>query len=180
MRKGRRGAILSEEIDNVLLNGATRTDIKVRDGTPQLMLEVGVRDLPMLMSHVVENILTEAEARKRNLRVDKSVHYHGLGKELFIEVIESLDRPAAIFQWQPNSTNNYGNKDYIILTSLLNRENERIIVPIFVETRGNHLELITGEVETIDTNKVKTIYGKNHVFQFLNKYIQEGSLRKLR
>ena len=136
----------------------------------------------MLMnsSHVIENILTEEEAKKKRLQINKNIHYHGLGIKIFIDAIESLDRPTAVFQWQSNNINNYTNKDYIVLTKLINNDNQRIIIPIFIETRGNYFDVSTKEITQINTNKIKSIYGRNKIFTYLNNYIKNGSLKKIK
>ena len=173
---------LSSDIDNLLLNGATRTNVKLRDYTPSILVQSGIKDLPMLMNskHIIENILSENEAKSRGLTVSKKQHYHGLGKETFIKAIDSLDNPIGIFQWQKNNNNIYDTNDYIILTRVQNKNNENIIVPIYIETQGDYYNILTGNSERIDTNKVKTVYGKPQIYSYLNKYIKDGSLKNIK
>mgnify|MGYP001125860922 CR=1 FL=1 len=112
-KENKKNLNLSKRIDNVLKNINERNPVRLRDYTPQVLVENGVKDLPMYEnpSHIRKNILTEQEARKLGLSVRKNDHYHGLGKKLYVKVINSLDNPRVIFK-------NKTNKDYLILTTL--------------------------------------------------------------
>ena len=78
-------------------------------------------------SHIRKNILTSREAQSLELSVMPGDHYHGLGKELFLRVIDSLDNPRVIFK-------NKNNNDFLILTVLKDNQGDNIVVPIEVET----------------------------------------------
>ena len=149
---------------NKLLKGDydTSQDIKLRDNTFKILVNNGVKDLPMLMnsSHILENILTKNEAIKLKI-FKKKTNYHGLGVKKFLEVIYSLDAPELILK-------NKKCKDYIIVTKLYNNNFEQIIVPIYIETRGNYNNM------EIDTNKIKTVYGKRNINNYINQNIKIG------
>ena len=91
---------LTDRIDDVLKNIYERNPVRLRNNTPDVLVDNGVKNLPMYEnpSHVRKNILTEQEATKLGLSINKSDHYHGLGKELYIKVISSLDNPRVIFR----------------------------------------------------------------------------------
>ena len=152
---------LSNDIDNILINGTTRNKIQVRDFTPEALVDAGLEDLPMEMksSHIRENILTLEQAKKLGLKISNKTHYHGLGKEIFIKAIDQLDSPVAIYRWKDNNgKNTYGSNDYIVLTELIAKEDGkdgRVIVPLFLKN-------INGRYE------VKTVYRKNGVFKYLS------------
>lgn len=151
---------LSNDIDLILKNGTMRDKIQVRDYTPKILVNMGLKDLPMDMvsSHIRENILSKEDAVEQGLRVNKKTHYHGLGKEIFIKAIDQLDNPTAVYRWKNNNKNVYGSNDYIVLTELVAKENNkdgRVIVPLFLkEENGKY--------------RVKTIYRKDGVFKYLN------------
>jgi hypothetical protein len=88
------------DIDNILQNINDRNPVRLRDNTPKILVANGIKDLPMYEnpSHIRKNILTEEEAKLVGLKIDSKNHYHGLGKEIYMRVIESLDNPRVVFK----------------------------------------------------------------------------------
>ena len=154
---------LSQDIDDVLSDIKVRTPVKLRNYTPKILVDSGIKDLPMYEnpSHIRKNILTDAEAKKLGLAIKQKDHYHGLGKKVYMDVIDSLDNPRVIFK-------NKTNKDYLILTTLKDNNNNNIIVPLEIET-----STFVNNVN-IDTNRIKSIYGFNNVYYSLNEYIKHN------
>ena len=155
---------LSNDIDNVLKNINERNPVRLRDYTPSVLVNNGIKNLPMYENpaHIRKNILTESEARKAGLSINTRDHYHGLGKEVYIKAIDSLDKPRVIFK---NNTNN----EYLILTIIKDKNNNNVIVPIEIETNTKVNNV------TIDINRVKTVYGykeQNNID--LNDYIKHN------
>lgn len=152
---------LSKNIDNVLTNIKERNPVKLRDYTPDVLVKNGIKNLPMYEnpSHIRKNILTKEEAKNIGLSVNSKDHYHGLGKEIYIKAIDSLDNPRVIFK-------NKNNKDYLILTMVKDKNNNNVIVPIEIETKTDVNKV------SIDINRVKSIYGYNKTFPNLNQYIK--------
>lgn len=154
---------ISTDIDNVLNNINERNPVKIRDYTPKVLVDNGIKDLPMYEnpSHIRKNILTAKEAHNKGLSVMPKDHYHGLGKDLYIKAIDSLDNPKVIFK--RNNSNNY-----VILTAIKDNNNNNIIVPIEIETTTNVNNI------KIDTNRVKTVYGYDIKNPNLNDYIKHN------
>ena len=152
---------LSKNIDNVLTNIKERNPVKLRDYTPDVLVKNGIKNLPMYEnpSHIRKNILKKEEAKNIGLSVNSKDHYHGLGKEIYIKAIDSLDDPRVIFK-------NKNNKDYLILTMVKDKNNNNVIVPIEIETKTDVNKV------SIDINRVKSIYGYNKTFPNLNQYIK--------
>ncbi len=155
---------ISKNIDDILSNIEIRNPIKLKDYTPKILVNSGVKNLPIYEnpSHIRKNILTVNEAIELGLSINPRDHYHGLGKELYIKVIMSLDNPRAIFK-------NKNGKNYLILTVLKDNDNNCIVVPIEIET-STYVNKIK-----IDINRVKSIYGyttNNNID--LNKYIKHN------
>lgn len=155
---------LSNDIDNVLVNLNERNPVKLREYTPNILVQNGIKDLPMYEnpSHIRKNILTENEARNIGLQVAKNDHYHGLGKELYIKVIDSLDNPRAVLKYKNKSN------EYIILTVVKDSQGNNIIVPVEVET-----DTYVNNVK-IDINRIKSVYGYDRTNPDLNKYIKDS------
>lgn len=153
----------SEDIDNVLTNINERNPVKLRDFTPQILVNNGIEDLPMYEnpSHIRKNILSTQEAIALGLSLRPADHYHGLGKDLYLKVIDSLDSPRVIFK-------NKNGKDYLILTALKDNQGNSIIVPIEIETTT-----FVNNVN-IDTNRIKSVYGYNNVRNSLSEYIKHN------
>lgn len=162
-KENKKNLNLSKRIDNVLKNINERNPVKLRNYTPQILVENGVKDLPMYEnpSHIRKNILTKEEAQKLGLATSIRNHYHGLGKELYIKIINSLDSPRVIFK-------NKNNKDYLILTTVKDNNNSNIIVPIEIET------ITKINIFNIDINRIKTVYGYDRKDPDLNKYIKNN------
>lgn len=162
-KENKKNLNLSKKIDNVLKNINERNPVRLRDYTPQVLVENGVKDLPMYEnpSHIRKNILTKEEAQKLGLATSIRNHYHGLGKELYIKIINSLDSPRVIFK-------NKNNKDYLILTTVKDNNNSNIIVPIEIET------ITKINIFNIDINRIKTVYGYDRKDPDLNKYIKNN------
>lgn len=162
-KENKKNLNLSKRIDNVLKNINERNPVRLRDYTPQVLVENGVKDLPMYEnpSHIRKNILTKEEAQKLGLATSIRNHYHGLGKELYIKIINSLDSPRVIFK-------NKNNKDYLILTTVKDNNNSNIIVPIEIET------ITKINIFNIDINRIKTVYGYDRKDPNLNKYIKNN------
>ena len=149
-------------IDKILNNIKERTPVRLRDYTPDILVQNGVKNLPMYEnpSHIRKNILTEQEAIKLGLSVGENDHYHGLGKDLYIKAIDSLDNPRVIFK-------NKNNKDYLILTLIKDNSNNNIVVPIEIETTTNINRV------KIDINRIKSVYGYKTINNInLNDYIK--------
>lgn len=162
-KENKKNLNLSKRIDNVLKNINERNPVRLRNYTPQVLVENGVKDLPMYEnpSHIRKNILTKEEAQKLGLATSIRNHYHGLGKELYIKIINSLDNPRVIFK-------NKNNKDYLILTTVKDNNNSNIIVPIEIET------ITKINIFNIDINRIKTVYGYDRKDPDLNKYIKNN------
>ena len=167
-KENKKNLNLSKRIDNVLKNINERNPVRLRDYTPQVLVENGVKDLPMYEnpSHIRKNILTKEEAQKLGLATSIRNHYHGLGKELYIKIINSLDSPRVIFK-------NKNNKDYLILTTVKDKNNNNIIVPIELETVTDINKL------RIYTNRIKSVYGKTNLNNYIKKNINQNEFVKI-
>lgn len=148
-------------IDKVLNNIYERDPVKLRDYTPKILVENGVKNYPMYEnpSHIRKNILTKEQATKLGIKVSNNDHYHGLGKDTFLKAVDSLDNPRVIFK-------NKKSGDYIVLTIIKNAVGNNILIPIQIETTTNVNKL------KIDTNRIKTVYGYDIKKPDLNEYIK--------
>lgn len=142
--------------------------VKLRDFTPKQLVSVGVSDLPMLVrkGHLRENILTGVEAKNKGYST-KGKHYHGLGIDTYMNAIDSLDNPIAVYQYTDKGK--YSKDNFIVLTEVKDSNNNNIIVPIEIHKKGQY-----NKVE-IDTNRIKTTYGRETT-NYFNNMIENGNL----
>ena len=149
---------ISTDIDNVLKGVFPNdTDVKLRNFTPQVLVSNEIPNYPMLINqnHIKSTILTEKEAKQRGI-YKKNANYHGIGKHNFIKAIDSMDYPLAVIKSKKDN-----NKNWIIVTDVIDKDGCNIIVPVYLETKGTYNNV------RIDTNKIKSLYGKRN----LGKYI---------
>ena len=157
---------LSSDIDKILRQEYnTKNEVLLRNSTPQLLVDNGIKDLPMYINsrHLLENLISKSKARKLGI-YRNDVNYHNLGKETFIEVMKALDDPIAILK----SISSTGAKNtVVIITDVKNKTGEHIIVPVYINGKAAYNNVF------IDTNKIKTIYGKKDISNYVDRTIKK-------
>lgn len=147
------------EIDFVL-NGIynSNNQVKAKDYTPKILVDNGVKDLPMLITskHIKSTILTEEKAKNKNIYI-KNVNYYGLGKELLIKAIDSMDYPLEIYK---KSSNNY-----IIITAKKNKTGDNVIVPIKVNGKGIYNNIYNNIY--IEEKQITSVYDKRNLYNYI-------------
>ena len=144
------------EIDKALSGELSKSSqVKARDFTPEILVKSGVQDLPMLITqnHVKSTIYSKDEARALGLPTGKNINYHGLGKDLLVRSIDSMDDPAAIYKKDADR--------YLIITELQNKAGESIIVPVKIDGKGTYNDVY------IDENQILSVYGKKNLQSYL-------------
>lgn len=147
----------SSEIDKALNNKLqANTQVKARDYTPQILVDNGVDNLPMLITqrHIKSTIYTLQEAENLGLPT-KNVNYHGLGKDLLIKAIDNLDSPQAIYKTSENN--------YLVVTEFKDNNGKEIVIPIQINGNGRYNNVF------IDENQIKSVYGRNNLNNYINK-----------
>ena len=94
------------------------------------------------------------------MKINPRDNYHGLGKELYIKAIDSLDNPRVILK-------NNNNNNYLVVTVIKDKNGNSIVTPIEIETQTSVNKVM------IDINRIKSVYGyerKNNID--LNDYIK--------
>ncbi len=166
------------EIDDVLKNKFHKDFVKLTDNTPPILLaQKGVKNLPLHMkpTHVRENILTEKEALAKGYRVDEHTHYHGLGKTLFLKIIEDLDNVQEAYRGTKNAEKTERRENYFILISTIKDADENIInIPIYINEKGLYHNVI------VDTNKAATVFGRNNLRDYIAREVRKGNLVRIK
>lgn len=148
----------SDEIDAVL-NGSMNpnSQVRARDFTPSILVENGVKNLPMLITqkHIKSIVYTEEDAKRLGLDMSSKNHYHGLGKALLIKAIDNMDNPAAIYRKDADH--------YIIITELRDSNGNDIVIPIKIDGKGTYNNVY------IDENQILSVYGRKNLDSYLSK-----------
>ena len=145
----------SNEIDKALNNELiNNTQVKARDYTPSILVNNGVKNLPMLITqkHIKSIVYTLQEAQNLGLPT-KNTNYHGLGKDLLIKAIDNLDSPQAIYKT--------GDDNYLVVTEFKDSNDKEIVVPIQINGKGNYNNVF------IDENQIKSVYGRRNLSNYL-------------
>ena len=128
--------------------------MKARDYTPSILVNNGVKNLPMLITqkHIKSIVYTLQEAQNLGLPT-KNTNYHGLGKDLLIKAIDNLDSPQAIYKT--------GDDNYLVVTEFKDSNDKEIVVPIQINGKGNYNNVF------IDENQIKSVYGRRNLSNYL-------------
>ena len=142
-----------EQVDEVLNGTASRyNDLKVCD-TPQILLDVGCEQLPMLY--------TQKHLRNAIKEKSRSKHTHGLSIEQIKAIPEMLNNPVMIYDSLSR------NDSLVVVTSEFDVDNCPIVVSVKPNGQGKY------EIEDINSNFITSIYGRegfaNHFIDVINQ-----------
>ena len=160
---------IEDRVEDVLTNkNFTDSHVYLND-TPQVLQDLGLRNLPMLMTsmHVYKAIKTEQEAinEGRFLQRDKD-HYHELGKQKFIDVVNALESPEIVYK--DNSDPN--DLQIIAVVGLKNNDNYQIMVAIKPEGKGNYNKI------SVDSNVMLSMYGRKNLQNKISDAQKDGRI----
>ena len=155
-----------------------RNEVLLRDKSPSIMTsQKGVKDLPMVMqaSHIRENVFTEQEAKKLGLRVDEHTHYHGLGEEFFLKVIDGLDNVTEAYRGTKTAENPARRENYFLLVSTFTDKNgDTINVPVYINEHAQYNRVF------IDVNKISTVFGKESFREYIKAQIKKNNIVRVK
>lgn len=131
------------------------SQVKARDYTPEILVKNGVSDLPMLITqkHLKSIVYSEADAKTMGLKTGGKNHYHGLGKKLLIDAVDSMDNPLEIYKQADDR--------YLIITEVKDRNGDNIIVPVKIDGKGTYNDVY------IDENQILSVYGRKKLENYL-------------
>lgn len=146
----------AEQVDNVLAGKGNRyNDLKVCD-TPQILLDVGLEQLPMLYTkrHL------ETAIREKN----RKEHTHGLSVEQIKSMPSLLENAVMVYDSLTR------NDSVIAVTSALDVDGCPIIVSIRPNGKGNY------ELESVTSNFITSIYGREGFGEHIKEVIEQDKL----
>lgn len=167
-----------KDIERALASKNYTEDVYLTETSPSIIVsQKGVKNLPMLMkaSHIRENVLTEKEAKEKGLKVDNHTHYHGLGKDLFVKIIDGLEYVKLAYRGTKNASDPSRRENYFLLVSQFKDEKGNTVnVPVYINEKGQYNRVF------IDTNKVATVFGRDDFFDYIQKEIRNGNLVRIK
>lgn len=167
-----------KEIEHAISDKNYDKEIKLTDSSPAILTsQKGVKNLPMMIksSHARENILTEEAAEEIGLSVRSDTHFHGLGKDLFLKVIDGLDGVTRAYRGTKNAEKSERRENYFLLISQYNDADGNIInVPIYINQGGMY-----NEVYTLN-NKIATVFGRNEFEAYIKRELAKGNLVRIK
>ena len=147
---------IEDRVEDVLTNKNFSDSHIYLNDTPQVLQDLGLRNLPMLMTskHVYKAIRTEQEAKNEGRFVQKDKgHYHELGKQKFLDVVNALENPELIYKADsdPNDLR------IIAVVGLKDDKNHQIMVAIQPEGNGNYNKV------SVDSNVALSMFGRKNL-----------------
>lgn len=169
---------LKEEIEKILPDKSYSNEIILTDSTPTILTtQKGVENLKMAMkvSHLRENILTENEANKFGFKVGKNINYHGLGVDLFVDIINTLDDVDEAYRGKRNAQNSERGENYFLLISKKqDYAGNTINIPVYINEHSRYNEVF------IETNKVATVFGRKQLRDYIRREVANGNLVRIK
>lgn len=152
---------------------ATKTSrelVRLKDNTISKLVEYGIPDLPMVArrGHIRENILTDKQAEALGFST-KNKHFHGLGVNTYLDIIDSMDTPVGVYQY--TNKGQYDENNFIVLTPV-KIDGKNAIVPVEISKKGRENQL------TIDTNRIKSVYAKDNA-NYINNMLKQGKIKEV-
>lgn len=150
------GKTFSEQVDDVLAGKANRyNDIKVCD-TPQILLNVGCKQLPMFY--------TQQHLRKVIQPKNLVKHTHGLTEDQIKKLPELLANPVMIYDSLSRQDS------LVVVTSEVDTENDPIIISIHPNGSGKY------DLERVSSNFITSVYGRENFDKHLELQLQADNI----
>ena len=166
------------ELHKALYDLKYRNEILLRDNTPEIITsQKGVIDRPMVMnvSHTRENVFTESEARAIGLKINEHTHYHGLGEDFFLKIIDGLDNVKEAYRGTKNASDSSRRENYFLLVSeFKDKEGNVVNVPVYIEEGAQCNKVF------LRSNKIATVFGREDFRRYINNQIKKGDLVRIK
>lgn len=152
-------SIFSNQIDEVL-NGTfpKRNMLTISENTPQILQEIGLKDLPITMTQKHLETITKDSGQY------KGANYHNLGIDLVKQLPNAISNPLNILK------SNTDNNSIVVITELADNQDRPVIASIKIDGKG----MVQGI--KIDSNVLTSAYGRNNYDKFMKDNIAKGNL----
>lgn len=149
--------LFTQQVDDVLSGVANQYNaLKVCD-TPQLLIEVGCKQLPMLITqkHLRDSLKPLSKSNSK---------WHGLTEQQIKKLPELIADPVMIYDSQTLKNS------LVVVTSEIDSRNFPIIVSIKANGQGTY------ELQKIDSNFITSVYGRRNFAGHITDVVNKGDL----
>lgn len=149
--------LFTQQVDDVLAGVANQYNaLKVCD-TPQLLIEVGCKQLPMLITqkHLRDSLKPLSKSNSK---------WHGLTEQQIKKLPELIADPVMIYDSQTLKNS------LVVVTSEIDSRNFPIIVSIKANGQGTY------ELQKIDSNFITSVYGRRNFAGHITDVVNKGDL----
>lgn len=151
---------LESQVDKVLNGTYKDSHITLCEKTPKILQDIGVPDKPFVITSKHAYLAIKDNGKYNGV----NDHYHGLGKETFLNVPKLLESPVLVFK------NKNADNEIIAILNVVDKQNNPIMVPIKMDATGSVNHII------VDVNLAKSIYGKNNIQNYIDKNVREEDM----
>lgn len=151
---------LETQVDKILNGTYKDSHITLCEDTPKILQEIGVPNKPFVITakHAYLTIKDEGKFAGVN------DHYHGLGKDVFMNIPKLLQTPIMVFK------NHKASNEIIAIVNAVDKNKKPVIVPIKMDATGSKNHIV------VDVNLVKSIYGKNNLQSYIDNNVKEEDI----
>lgn len=145
----------AEQVDDVL-NGAdtTSTHLQVRETTPQIFLDIGLENKPMLITSTHTKTAVNKKVPNKNI--------HALSRETLKKLPELLENPAIVMDSTKEGS-------IVAFVNAVDEDNNPVLCAIKINGYGFYNNI------RIDSNIVTSVYGKDaNPIGFIEKAVDEN------
>lgn len=148
---------LNKSIEDTINKNTNRYDsILISSSTLDILKKVGLEDLPIFISQ--KHILSTIHEKGKN------PHWHEIKKDFLVNINNFLNDPSIIMD-------SLSKDDSVVLvTTQLDNDNLPIMITIKPNGKGIY------EAETLESNYITSIYGKDNFEKFIDRNIKENKI----
>lgn len=129
-----------------------RESIMICEHTPQILLDVGLDDKPILLS--------QKHLRNGLHPKGKNPHWHGLKIDDYLNLEENIQSPSFIVDSFSDD------ESVLVITSTVDSENNPIIAAIRTTGAGQY------QLRALDSNYLTSVYGRENFMNFITKNVE--------
>ena len=143
----------AEQIDEVIAGKYPRYDaLKICD-TPQILLDVGCEQLPILY--------TQGHLKKALEKKDEKKHRHGLSVDQVKNIYSKIEKPVMLYDSLTRDDS------IMILTDEIDASNNPVMISICANGTGSY------QAQIVSSNFATSIYGKNNIENHLQLVLEQ-------
>ncbi len=128
--------------------------MRVRENTPKILRDVGLKDKPILMTSVHTKTAVGKEVKNKNT--------HNLSVDTLKHIPELIENPSMIIESKPGES-------VVVFVNAVDEDNNPILCSIKIDGKGNYNDI------EIEANILTSVYGKDtNPIGFVKKAVEEN------